>query len=325
MSYYSWPYPPPPDDPVASIAIEGTHYLINGRRQHVRAFTDFGGLIHFAHHGGELSPHALQHQTLHRDFVSYSPRLDDPLGLPGVPALSPRVLLMRSWGDPMDPRTEPGFLNKLDAHAAAMNRQRFIPLYVYLACTRILGMPLSWQQGFVRDVAAVLRNHVCLGELVNEYDAGDQQVDPYAFDQPPGVIISRGSPGESGPVVWPGWDWTATRLRRDAKWLQTISDSAYAFRHGDWTDEPGKQGVVLTHPVWDTEPKGHGPAGTEPKRNTDTWLSFRLGQQAAAEDSAAAFHSEAGNLSTQMSPEEYNCAICFWRGVASVPETQMHG
>src|SRR5207237_1574987 len=111
----------------------------------------------------------------------------------------------------------------------------------------------------VARACEVLRKHVCLVELVNEYNAGDQMVDPLAFEKPPGVIISRGSPGEAGPIVWPPWDWTAIRGRRDEKWIQTISDSAYAFRHGDWSDE--HKGEIITHPIWDTEYQGHGPAG----------------------------------------------------------------
>lgn len=325
MSFTSWPYPSPPDDAVVSLDIEGAHFRINGRRQHIRSFTDFESVIQFMHKGGQISPLALQMQTIHRDFVSYSPKLDDPLGLPGVPAFSPRILLMRSWGDPLDPRTEPDFFYKLDAHAAAMNKQRFIPHYVYLACTAVFGMRTDWQRGFVQDVAAVLKNHVCLSELVNEYDAGDQQVDVMAFDKPAGVVISRGSPGEGGNIVWPGWDWTAIRSRRDEKWLQTISDSAFAFRQaGDWDIRrfPGK--TVIYHPIGDSEPKGAGPAGTEPKRYTDTWSAYQHGQESASWFGFFCYHSVAGLTSATLSPEEVNTAICTWRGVMSVPEVQMH-
>jgi hypothetical protein len=320
MSFFSWPYPPPPDDAVSSIDIDGAHFRINGQRQHIRAFTDFHGLSYYLHNGGRLSPHALQQQTIHRDFVSYSPKTGDPLGLPGVPALTPRILLMCSWGDVLDPRLEASFLNRLDAHAAAMNAQRFIPLYVFLACTRILGMSLDWQQGFVRDVAAVLKNHVCLCELVNEYEAGDQQVNPYAFDKPDGVVISRGSPGGVGIPVWPGWDWTAIRSRRDEKWLQTIGDSAYAFRHGDWS--PTWPGVVVRHPIGDTEPRGAGAVASE-KRYTDTWQAFQLGQESAAWFGFGCYHNEAGLDSRELAPDaEVNTAVTFWRGMMSVPEVQ---
>ena len=59
MSFYSWPYPPPPDDDVKSIGVDGEWFVINGRKQSVRGFTDFRGFMDYARRG-TISPLALR-------------------------------------------------------------------------------------------------------------------------------------------------------------------------------------------------------------------------------------------------------------------------
>lgn len=309
MSFYAWPYPPPIDDAITSVGVQGDRFLINGRIQHVRGFTDFAGLnVFIRSNGTQLSPLALQMQQVHHDFVSLS-----------VPALSPRILLMKNGGSlfDLDPRTIPDFIPRLDAHATAMNANRFIPIYVLLADCAANGMDLSYQQSFVAQACAVLRNHVCLVELVNEYNNGPQQVDPMAFDKPGGVLISRGSPAEDGKIPWPGWDWSAGRQRRDSKWLQTIGDSKYSYVNGDWGGPPNSQ---VTHPVFDSEPKGAGEPGTEPKRYTTTAEGHALGALSAEWWHAGVFHSEAGLTSSLLPTYQLNAAICFYRGMMAIPE-----
>lgn len=304
MSFYTWPYPPPPSDPLTSVGIAGDRFTINGRLQHIRGFTDFAGLDVFRR-TGQLSPLALQMQAVHRDFVSQS-----------VPVLTPRILLMKNAGSlfDLDPRAMPDFFDVLDRHAAAMNQTNFLPLYVLLADCAVNGMSLGYQQDFVGRASDRLRNHLCLVELVNEYENGPQQVNPLAFDKPAGVIIARGSPAEA-LIPFPVWDWVATRARRDAKWLQTISDSAYSYRAGDWGGPP----VALTCPVFDTEPRGAG--ATEGKRYTSTADAFALGLESALWNHAAVFHSECGLTSRVLTPGQLNQAITFFRGMLAVPET----
>jgi hypothetical protein len=303
VTFTAWPYPPPPDDPLHSVGITGDRFTINGRLQHVRGFTDFAGFDVFRR-TGQISPLALQLQQVHHDFVSLS-----------VPALTPRILLMKNAGSlfDLDPRTLPNFFDVLDRHAAAMTAARFLPLYVLLADCAANGMNLGYQQEFVGRACEVLKNHLCLVELVNEYDNGPQQVNPLAFDKPAGVIISRGSPAEA-LIPFPVWDWVATRARRDAKWLQTIADSAYAFRAGDWGGPP----VPLTCPVFDTEPRGAGE--TDGKRYTSTTDAFALGCDSALWNHAAVLHTEAGTTSSLLGPNQLNVAICFYRGMLAVPE-----
>lgn len=306
MSFFSWPYPPPPTEQITSVAILGDRFTINHKVQHIRGFTDFAGLDIFRR-TGSISPLALQMQAVHRDFVSLS-----------VPVLTPRTLLMKNKGSlfDLDPREMPDFLDVLERHNDAMTKANFLPLYVLLADCAANGMDLAYQQDFVGKCCERLRNHICLVELVNEYDNGPQQVDPLKFTKPDGVCISRGSPSSNGALIpWPPWDWVATRARRDGKWLQTISDSAYSFRAGDWGGPGGSQ---VTCPSFDTEPRGAGDL--DGVRYTSTKLSFQLAVESALWNGAALFHLEAGLTSSLMSPSQLNQAITFWRGMFAVPE-----
>jgi hypothetical protein len=305
MSFTAWPYPAPSTDAVTSVGVQGDRFTVNGKIQNLRGFTDFAGLDVYRRTGA-LSPLAQQMQQLHHDFVSLS-----------VPALTPRILLMKNGGSlfGLDPRTMPDFFDVLPRHADAMQAAKFVPLYVLLADCFVNGMSLGYQQDFVGRAADRLRGRPVLVELVNEYDNGPQHVDPLAFTKPDGLVISRGSPAESGPIPWPAWDFITIRSRRDAKWLQTISDSAYSFRAGDWGGQP----VPITCPVFDSEPRGAGTS--DPKRYTSTEEAFRLGLESAAWNHAGVFHCDAGLTSSLLPPVELNAAICFFRGMLAVPET----
>lgn len=326
MSFYSWPYPPPPDDDIKSLRTEGEFFIINGRKQHLRGFTDFRNFMLFAKYG-IVSPLALQMQAIHRDFVSYK---DTPAGvdrdvtMPGVPALSPVTLLMNPWGvteelnvDSFDPRTFPGYLEKLDQHATLMTKNRFIPTYIILSFTKIFGMASGYQKSFVAQVAEVLSKHICLVDLVLEWNTGDSATDPMDFDKPKGVIISRGSAGEKGDFPYPVWDWCSTHLRRDEKWLQTIADSGYSYRqNGGWGD--GSK-PAITVPIVSSEHKGFGEPGDE-GRSSNTTESFMQGLMSSVWFKSAVFHSEAGTRSQILPTYQQNCAITFLRGCYAVPE-----
>lgn len=326
MSFYSWPYPPPPDDAVTSIRTGGEFFLINGRRQHVRGFTDFRNFLQFAKHG-TISPLALQMQRIHRDFVSYRETqagVDLEATMPGVPAMSPVTLLMNPWGetedlgvDSFDPRTFPDYFAKLDQHATLMNAHRFIPIYIVLAFTKIFGMDVSYQRQFLAQACNVLKRHTCLVDLVLEWNTGDSATDPMDFTKPAGVCISRGSAGESGPLVYPYWDWGSVHPRRDNKWLQTIADSGYSYRHDNSWDDGNRPAVTV--PIIMSEPKGFGEPG-DSGRSSDTHDSFVQGLDMATWFKSAVFHSEAGTRSQVLPTYQQNCAITFWRGVYAVPE-----
>lgn len=308
MSFTSWPYPDLPTDPVVSVGIRGNAFTINGRVQHLRGFTDFAGLDVFRRTGA-ISPLATQMQTIHRDFVSLA-----------VPALTPRVLLMKNKGShfDLDPREIADYFDQLSRHADAMQAARFVPLYVFLADCAAFGMSVGYQQEFVGRARDRLAGRPVLGELANEYNNGPQQVDPSLFSKPDGILMSRGSPGEAGPIAWPPWDFITTRYRRDPKWLQTISDSAYAYRHAD-SDGPAA-GMRVPIPFFDSEPRG---AGWRVGRYTDPSEAFALGIESALWNKAGIFHSD-GCITSQVLPDdERNCAICFQRGMMAATELQV--
>jgi hypothetical protein len=303
---------------MTSVGITGDRFLINGRIQHLRGFTDFAGFDYFRRYGS-VSPLALHMQELHHDFVSLT-----------VPALSPRILLMKHKDSlfDLDPRQMPDFYPKLAQHAETMLATRttfqtgqiaasLLPIYVLLADCAALGMSLAYQQDHVGQACEVLRHYPVLVELVNEYNNGPQQVDPLAFSKPPGVLISRGSPAEGGQIPWPGWDWSASRERRDSKWLQTIGDSKYSYVNGDWGGPPNSQ---VTHPVLDTEPRGAGEPGMEPKRYVSTADGHALGVLSAEWWHAGVYHSEAGLTSSRLPWFQLNSAITFFRGMMGIPE-----
>lgn len=303
MSFFSWPYPPPPDDAVTSVGVSGDRFTVNGRIQHIRGFTDFAGFDVFRR-TGQLSPLALQMQQAHHDFVSLS-----------VPALSPRILLMKNKGSlfDLDPRTMPNFFEVLDTHARLMTASRLIPIYVLLADCAANGMNVHYQQDFIARACDVLQHHICLVELVNEFDNGPQQVQPLLFAKPPGVCISRGSPSEAGAFPWPGWDWSAARGRRDTKWLTAIAKDSWSYRSGNW---PGA--APVTHPVMDTEPRGAGDR--DGNRYTSTADAFALGAMSALWYHSGVFHSDCGLTSLPLSPIQLNCAITWMRGMMAIPE-----
>lgn len=316
MSFYNWPYKPPPDAPgnIQSVSIEGDHFLINGQRQHIRGFTDFRGFMLYARHGTH-SPLALQMMQTHYDFVALS-----------RPALSPVVTLMNPWGetedlglDSFDPRTFPDYFGKLDAYLADMNQKGFIPFVILLAWTRLFdGMDTAWQKQFVNDACAVISKHVALVSLVLEYDTGDSATNPLDFDKPAGVIISRGSGGENAEPIQPGWDFGEVHPTRGDKWLQHIADSGYSFRRDNgWGD--GKQ-LALTYPIINSEPNGFGQP--EDGRETSSRDAFAQAADDALWFGSHFFHCESGTRSRAMldAQTEHNCAICSWRGVFSSPE-----
>jgi len=304
VSFYAWPYPPPPEEQIVDVGILGDRFTINGKIQHIRGFTDFAGLDIFRR-TGTLSPLALQMQQVHHDFVSLS-----------KPVLTPRILLMKNKGSlfDLDPREIPDYFSKLDHHAMLMTQQNFLPLYVLLADCAANGMSLGYQQQFVGQACDVLRHHVCLVELVNEYNNGPQQVDPLAFAKPHGVCISRGSPTDGGAFPWPGWDWSAPHTRRDDKWLTAVAKDAWSYRAGLW---PGNEAV--THPILPTEDRGAGDVESG-SRYTSTRDAFDLGAMHAMWYHGGVFHSEAGLRSQVLSPGQLNCAICYWRGMFAIPE-----
>lgn len=326
MSFYSWPYPPPPDDDIISLGIDGEFLLINGRKQHIRAFTDFRNFMLFARHG-IISPLAIQMQKIHRDFVSYK---ETPAGtdryatMPGVPAMSPITVLMNPWGetedlgvDSFDPRTFPDYFSKLDQHAALMNQHRFIPIYIVLAWTRIFGMDTNYQKQFLSQVASILSKHICLVSLVLEWNTGDSATDPLDFDKPSGVIISRGSGGEASDPIQPGWDWGEVHPRRDDKWLQTIADSGYSYRRDNAWGAGNKP--ALTYPIINTEPKGFGEPG-DSGRSSSTDESFGQALDYTRWFRSYAFHSESGTRSQELGVFAENCAITGWRAAYAVRE-----
>lgn len=297
MSFFSWPYPPPPDDPITSVGTAAARFLINGRLQHIRGFTDFASLDIFRRTGA-LSPLALQMQTLHHDFVSLS-----------VPALTPRILLMKNKGSlfDLDPREIPDYFSKLDQHVSLLNQQRFIPMYVLLADCAASGMSLGYQQDFVGRACDVLRNHICLVSLVNEYNNGPQQVDPLAFDKPAGVCIARGSGTPDAPIPEPQWDWCDIHVRRDGKWLADIGNAAYTIHQ-----ERGYPG-----PIINSEPRKAGPGAGMYTSTTD---SHALGALEAVWFRASIFHSVAGLTSAVMPDDQRNQAITHQRGIMAIPE-----
>lgn len=309
MSFTAWPYPAPSTDPITSVGVAGDRFTINGTIHNIRGFTDFAGFKVFIDTGA-VSPLAVQMQAIHHDFVSLS-----------VPALTPRILLMKNGGSlfDLDPRTVPDFFGKLEACAAALHKLNILPLWVLLADCHDNGMSLDYQQAFVGQAAETLRRcPPCLVELVNEYNNGPQTVDPSQFTKPTGLIVSRGSPAEGGETPTPVWDWAACRLRRDGKWLQTIGDSAYSYRAGDW----GGPNIPISCPMMDTEPRG-ADDGQESKRYSSSQDAFALGLLHSLWFKAAVFHSTKGLTSTpfdQPSPA-LNCAITFYRGCLAVPET----
>lgn len=329
MSFFSWPYPPPPDDPVVSVGTRGKWFLINNRPQHLRAFTDFRSFTIFAKHG-VLSPLAMQMQQIHRDFVAYQPTplsIDRDATMPGVPAMSPVVLLMNPWGetedlnvDSFDPRTFPDYFTKLDQWLTLMNAHRFIPICNLLSFTKIFGMDTAYQRQFVTQACEVLSRHVCLVDLVLEWDAGDSATDPMDFDKPANVIISRGSSGGGVDMPYPYWDWCSVHPRRDDKWLQTIADSGYAYRHdGAWGD--GKKPAIPV-PILMSEQEGFGEPGDN-GRSFSTSDAFKQAVDNALWGCSSSFHSEAGTRSQVLGTVSQNCAITSWRGVYAVPEVQI--
>lgn len=315
MSFYAWPYPPPPDaPPVTSITTEGDHFLINGKRQHIRGFTDFRGFMLWARHGS-MSPLALQMKQTHHDFVSLS-----------TPALTPVVTLMNPWGeteelgvDSFDPRNDPEFFNKLDSYLAAMNNQGFIPFVIVFAWTRLFaGMDLAWKRQFLKDSCAVISRHVALVSLVLEYNTGDSDINPLDFDMPPGVIISRGSAGEDGDPVQPMWMFGEVHPTRGDKWLQHIADSGYSFRRDNAWGDGNKPAITI--PIVNSEPNGFGEIGDG--RETNPRDSFTQAVDDALWFGSHFFHCEAGTRSQAMphAQTQHNSAILAWRGVQAVPE-----
>lgn len=308
MSFTAWPYPAPSTDPITSVGVSGDRFTINGQIQNIRGFTDFAGLKVFLDTGA-VSPLALQMQAVHHDFVSLS-----------VPALTPRILLMKNGGSlfDLDPRTVPDFFGKLEACAHALHTINLLPMWVLLADCRANGMSQQYQWDFVGQACETLRRcPPSLVSLVNEYNNDPQMVDPLAFEKPAGLVISRGSPAEEGPPPTPVWDWAECRLRRDVKWLQTIGDSAYSFRAGDW----GGPNIPINCPMMDSEPRG-ADDGQESKRYTSSQDAFALGLLHAQWFKAAVFHSTNGLTSipfAQPSPS-LNSSITFLRGCLAVPE-----
>lgn len=308
MPFTAWPYPAPSTDVITSVGVSGDRFTINGKITNIRGYTSFAELDVFRR-TGQVSPLTLQMQATHRDFVSTS-----------VPALSPRILLMKNRGSlfDLDPREIPDFFGHLERCANALHAINTLPMWVLLADCAVNGMSEQYQQDFVGQACEVLRRcPPSLPSLVNEYNNGPQNVNPLAFAQPAGLVISRGSPADQGPPPTPVWDWAECRLRRDAKWLETIGDSAYSFRAGDW----GGPNIQIVCPMMDSEPRGCDD-GQEEKRYSSPQDAFMLGLLESAWFRAAVLHSTRGLTSEAFdhASPAHDCAITFWRGCYAVPE-----
>jgi hypothetical protein len=189
-----------------------------------------------------------------------------------------------------------------------------------LADTYLYGMSLSAQQQHWQAMGNALRPlPYAMLSLVNEYQHGNQRVDPGAFQKIDGVLCSRGSNLSGGDPYLPAWDYSKYHAKRGGR------DGELGANDARWATMgyPGDPGYKGTHQATIVEETcGAAESDIGDKRSSNPQLFHGYGWDSAKRGAGGVFHSTNGVNSELFQPITRACALAYVMGAAKCDPQQ---
>jgi hypothetical protein len=229
----------------------------------------------------------------HLDREDITPLLNERAG---VGATLVRVLGMCQNIARFHPQEYPAYFDRLGPFVDLVARSGlYVELTVFADAQFIMSSSAEQHQHLARVVDILRGKANVFVELVNEFSKNG--VDPRQFTKPDGIQCSHGSGQTDEAPPQPPWDYITFHVRRDPPkaWNDVNPDNVRWPPGPPWiSDEMMKAGVDVS----------------DPQRFYQAGVFAGLGN-------GATFHSQEAVESRPLSPIARDCAVAFFRGLAT--------